>query len=68
LGADPVSHPPTRGGTQYMLCAYLAAAVLAGLVANAALGAGWLDPLAGLAVAAVAVKEGRGAWRGEECC
>ena len=51
-----------------MLCAYLAAAVLAGLVANAALGAGWLDLLAGLAVAAVAVKEGRGAWRGEECC
>jgi len=28
----------------------------------------WLDPLAGLAVAAVAIKEGRAAWRGENCC
>lgn len=55
-------------GTQNMLCAYLAAAILGGLVTNSLLGAWWLDPLIALGVAAVAVREGRGAWRGEECC
>jgi hypothetical protein len=39
-----------------------------GLVGNAAAGAWWLDPIVGLLIAAVAVKEGREAWRGEGCC
>ena len=39
-----------------------------GLLANAAFGAWWLDPVVGLLIAAVAVKEGREAWRGEGCC
>jgi divalent metal cation (Fe/Co/Zn/Cd) transporter len=55
-------------GTQNLLCAYLAGAVLAGLLGNALLGLWWLDPLAALVVAAVAVKEGRESWRGEGCC
>jgi divalent metal cation (Fe/Co/Zn/Cd) transporter len=55
-------------GVQNLLCAYLAGAVLLGLAANAAFGWWWLDPLIGLAVAAVAVREGVGAWRGEDCC
>ena len=58
----------TRGeGRQNMLCAYLAGALLVGLVANALVGAWWLDPIVGLLIAAVAVKEGRDAWRGEVC-
>jgi divalent metal cation (Fe/Co/Zn/Cd) transporter len=52
---------------QTMLCAYLSAALLAGLVANAALGWWWADPLVALAIAGVAVREGRDAWRGEAC-
>jgi divalent metal cation (Fe/Co/Zn/Cd) transporter len=57
-------------GTQNILCGIQAAAVLVGLTANAAVGAWWLDPLIGLFIAFVAVKEGREAWRGEvcECC
>jgi len=55
-------------GTQNMLCAYLALAVLAGLLGNTLFGAWWLDPLAGLFIAYVAVREGREAWRGDECC
>jgi hypothetical protein len=54
-------------GTQNLLCVYLAAAVLAGLVGNSLWGWWWLDPLAGLVVAAVAIKEGRTACRGEDC-
>lgn len=59
----------TRGeGTQNLLCAYLAAAVLIGLLGNAIFGLWWLDPIAALVIAAVAVREGRESWRGEECC
>jgi divalent metal cation (Fe/Co/Zn/Cd) transporter len=54
-------------GTQNILCGAQAAAVLVGLVANAAVGAWWLDPLIGVFIAVVAVKEGREAWRGETC-
>lgn len=55
-------------GTQNVLCGIQAAAVLAGLAANAAVGAWWLDPLIGLFIAFVAVREGRAAWRGDACC
>jgi divalent metal cation (Fe/Co/Zn/Cd) transporter len=55
-------------GRQNMLCAYLAGALLLGLLGNALAGAWWLDPAVGLLVAAVAVKEGRDTWRGESCC
>jgi divalent metal cation (Fe/Co/Zn/Cd) transporter len=67
--ADKLGSVATRGeGTQNLLCAYLAAAVLVGLLGNALLGFWWLDPAAALVVAAVAVKEGRESWRGEGCC
>jgi divalent metal cation (Fe/Co/Zn/Cd) transporter len=59
----------TRGeGRQNMLCGYLAAALLIGLLGNALFGAWWLDPAVGLAIAGVAVAEGRSAWRGRACC
>jgi divalent metal cation (Fe/Co/Zn/Cd) transporter len=54
--------------TQTLLCVYLSAVLLGGLVLNAVLGWGWADPLAGLVIAAVAAKEGRDTWRGEGCC
>jgi divalent metal cation (Fe/Co/Zn/Cd) transporter len=55
-------------GRQNMLCAYLAGALLLGLLGNAIAGAWWLDPVVGLLIAGVAVKEGRDTWRGESCC
>jgi len=55
-------------GAQNLLCAYMAAGVLAGLTANAALGWWWLDPTIALAIAALAISEGREAWAGESCC
>ncbi len=67
--ANTLGSVATRGeGTQNLLCAYLAAAVLVGLLGNALFGLWWLDPGAALVVAAVAVKEGRESWRGEGCC
>lgn len=55
-------------GAQNLLCAYLAGAVFLGLAGNAVLGAWWLDPVAALAIAAVALREGIETWRGEGCC
>jgi divalent metal cation (Fe/Co/Zn/Cd) transporter len=52
---------------QTLLCTYLSAVLLAGLVLNATLGWGWADPLAGLVIAGVAAREGLQAWRGESC-
>ncbi|MBQ0880868.1 cation transporter [Streptomyces sp. RT42] len=53
---------------QTLLCTYLSAVLLIGLVLNATLGWSWADPIAALVIAAVAVKEGRDAWRGKGCC
>ena len=53
---------------QTLLFTYLSAALLAGLMLNALLGWSWADPAAALVIAAVAVREGRNAWRGDPCC
>ena len=68
LGARLGSGATAGEGEQNLLCAYMAAAVLAGLAANSLWGWWWLDPLVGLGVAALAVREGVEAWRGENCC
>ncbi|MDG4782232.1 cation transporter [Micromonospora sp. WMMD961] len=53
---------------QTLLCTYLSAVLLVGLALNSLLGWWWADPAAALTIAAVAVKEGREAWRGDTCC
>jgi divalent metal cation (Fe/Co/Zn/Cd) transporter len=67
VGARLGSAATSAEGSQNMLCAYLSLAVLAGLLGNTLVGAWWLDPLAGLFIAYVALREGREAWAGEEC-
>ena len=52
---------------QTLICTYLSAAVLVGLVLNSLLGWWWVDPIAGLVIAAFAVREGIEAWRGDAC-
>lgn len=54
-------------GRQNILCAYLAGAVLVGLLGNAVLGLWWLDAVAGLFIAAVAVREGWDTLQGKSC-
>jgi divalent metal cation (Fe/Co/Zn/Cd) transporter len=53
---------------QTLLCTYLSAVLLVGLGLNSLYGWSWADPLAALVIAAVAVREGREAWRGDSCC
>ncbi len=67
VGSRLHSSATASEGRQNMVCAYLSLALLVGLGANAAFGAAWLDPVAAFAVAAVAVREGAAAWRGESC-
>jgi divalent metal cation (Fe/Co/Zn/Cd) transporter len=68
LGRQLASGATSGEGTQNLLCAAQGAGVLVGLVANAVIGAWWLDPVVALGLAALAVKEGREAWRSEGCC
>lgn len=53
---------------QTLACWWLSIVTLVGLGLNAALGWWWADPVAALGVAALVVREGREAWRGEACC
>jgi divalent metal cation (Fe/Co/Zn/Cd) transporter len=67
--AETLGSSATRGeGAQNLLCAYLAGAVFLGLAGNALFGWWWLDPIAALVIAGVAVREGLETWRGEGCC
>jgi divalent metal cation (Fe/Co/Zn/Cd) transporter len=69
--AETLGSAATKGeGTQNLLCAYLAGAVLLGLLGDALFGLWWLDPVAALVVATIAVREGVESWRGEgtDCC
>jgi divalent metal cation (Fe/Co/Zn/Cd) transporter len=68
IGGQLGSGATAGEGAQNLLCAYLAAGVLTGLILNAAFGLWWADPVIALGIAGLAVKEGRDTWRGEGCC
>jgi divalent metal cation (Fe/Co/Zn/Cd) transporter len=53
---------------QTLLCTYLSAILLGGLVLRATVGWTWADPVAALGIALLAAREGRDAWRGDACC
>nr|WP_085995530.1 cation transporter [Nocardia testacea] len=53
---------------QTLLCTYLSAVLLVGLLLNSLLGWPWADPIAALVIAAIAVREGLNAWKGDTCC
>ncbi|MFJ3895558.1 cation transporter [Streptomyces sp. NPDC090083] len=68
VGRELGSASAVADSKQTLLCTYLSAILLVGLLANSLFGWTWADPLAALVIAAVAVKEGREAWRGDDCC
>ncbi|WP_427919067.1 cation transporter [Streptomyces sp. cg40] len=53
---------------QTLLCTYLSAVLLVGLLANSLFDWTWADPIAALVIAVIAVREGRDAWQGKGCC
>jgi divalent metal cation (Fe/Co/Zn/Cd) transporter len=67
VGNQLGSAATVKEASRTQLCAYLSVALLIGLVANAAAGLWWADPIAALFIAGVAIKEGREGWR-EPCC
>lgn len=67
-GRELGSNAVVADGTQTLLCTYLSAVLLVGLVLNATLGWSWADPLAGLVIAGIATREGVLAWQGKGCC
>lgn len=67
-GRELGSRSAVADSKQTLLCTYLSGVLLLGLVLNSTLGWSWADPLAALVIAAVAVKEGREAWKGDTCC
>ena len=68
LGNQLHSAATVKEAAQTQLCAYISIALLVGLTANALAGWWWADPITALVIATIAVKEGRGSWRGEGCC
>ncbi len=67
-GRELGSSSAVADSKQTLLCTYLSAVLLVGLVVNSTFGWAWADPVAALVIAAVAVKEGVDAWRGDTCC
>jgi divalent metal cation (Fe/Co/Zn/Cd) transporter len=53
---------------QTLLCTYLSAVLLVGLLLNSTFGWSWADPVAALVIAVIATKEGINAWKGDACC
>jgi divalent metal cation (Fe/Co/Zn/Cd) transporter len=67
-GRELGSRSAVADSKQTLLCTYLSAVLLVGLVLNSLFGWSWADPIAGLVIAAVAIREGLEAWRGRNCC
>jgi divalent metal cation (Fe/Co/Zn/Cd) transporter len=67
-GRELASRSAVADSKQTLLCTYLSAVLLLGLAVNSLFGWSWADPVVALVIAAVAVKEGREAWRGDACC
>lgn len=67
-GRELGSRTAVADSKQTLLCTYLSAVLLIGLALNSLFGWSWADPIAALVIAAVALREGREAWRGDSCC
>ncbi|SDE07299.1 cation transporter [Auraticoccus monumenti] len=67
-GRELGSRSAVADSKQTLLCTYLSGVLLIGLGLNSLFGWSWADPVAALVIAAVAVREGLEAWRGDSCC
>ena len=66
--AERLDSGATAGeGVQNLICALQASTALVAL-AGSGIGLAFLDPVAALVIATIALKEGRDGWRGEQAC
>lgn len=68
LGHSIGSHSLVADSRQTQLCVYMSYSLLAGIGLNFLFGLWWADPLAGIAIACLALWEGKRALEGESCC
>ena len=66
-GVELGSATAVADSKQTLICTYLSAAVLLGLILNSVFGWWWADAIAGLVIAGFAIREGVEAWRGDAC-
>ena len=66
-GRELGSSTAVADSKQTLICTYLSAAVLVGLVLNSAFGWAWADSVAALVIAGFAIREGIEAWNGDTC-
>ncbi|MFE7742291.1 cation transporter [Nocardia sp. NPDC057455] len=67
-GGELGSASAVADSKQTLLCTYLSAVLLVGLLLNSMFGWPWADPIAALVIAVIAVREGLNAWKGDTCC
>ncbi|WP_319451977.1 MULTISPECIES: cation transporter [unclassified Mycobacterium] len=67
-GRELGSRSAVADSKQTLLCTYLSGVLLVGLLLNSLFGWSWADPVAALFIAAIAVREGINAWKGDTCC
>ncbi|RLV57050.1 cobalt transporter [Aeromicrobium phragmitis] len=67
-GRELGSQSAVADSKQTLLCTYMSAALLVGLLLNSVWGWWWADPIAALLIAGLAVREGFNAWCGDACC
>ncbi len=68
VGRELGSRAMQADAGQTTACWWLSLATLLGVALNGIFGWWWADPVTAILVAVLIVREGREAWRGDECC
>lgn len=68
VGQQLHSHAIEADSTQTLACWWMSLSLLVGLGLNAVFGWWWADPIAGVAISGLMLREAREAWAGKDCC
>ena len=68
VGQDLHSHAIEADSTQTLACWWMSLSLLVGLGLNALFGWWWTDPLAGIAISGLMLREAKETWMGKDCC
>ena len=68
VGQQLHSHAIEADSSQTLACWWMSLSLLVGLGLNALFGWWWADPLAGIAISALMLREAKSVWSGKDCC